>query len=227
MSRHCLAFALVACFCAALAAQEEKALIKGWGKFVDPDKDCSAKVQDGKLVISVPGKDHDLGVERNQMTAPRVLREVEGDFIIQVRVSGEFRPGDAATTERAPFNGAGILLMKDEQTYLRIERATFHRDGNTYVYASWELRRNGEVERFANASDLPLDEGKDTFLRLERRSDKIHAAVSQERDKWHYLEPKTVALPGKVHIGVAAVNTSTRVFAPRFDEIKLFRDVGE
>lgn len=228
MSRHCLTFALtvVTCLGAVALAQDDKSLVKGWGRFIDPDKDCSARLEEGKLTISVPGKDHDLGVERNQMTAPRVLREVEGDFIIQVRITGEFKPGEPATTERAPFNGAGLLLMKDEQTYLRIERATFTR-GETYHYASWEMRKNGEVERFANAGDHPLDDTKDTFLRLERRGDKIYAAVSQDRDKWHYLEPKIVTLPGKVQIGVAAVNTSTRVFSPHFDEFKLFQDATQ
>ena len=100
-----------------------------------------------------------------------------------------------------------------------LEHAQVH--GNYYG----TLRR--EVERFALPTDFPLDESKDTFLRLERRGDKILAAVSQERDKWSYLEAKTVELPAKTLVGLAAVNTSTRVFAPHFDEYRIFREVIE
>ena len=228
MSRICLALTVITLVGAGAAlGQDDKNVIRGYGKFVDPDKDCTGRLEQGKLIITVPGKDHDLGAERNQMSAPRVVQELRGDFIVQVRVTGEFKPGDPATADRAPFNGAGILIMKDEATYIRLERATFHRGGQNFVYTSFEMRHNGEVERFANATDFPLDESKDTFLRLERRGDKILAAVSQERDKWSYLEAKMVELPAKTLVGLAAVNTSTRQFAPHFDEFRIFREVIE
>jgi regulation of enolase protein 1 (concanavalin A-like superfamily) len=207
------------------AATEDRTHVQSWGRFVDPDNDCAFRLEKGTLTITVPAKAHDLGIERDQMNAPRVLRDVEGDFIAHVKVSGAFRVGNALLEDRAAYNGAGLLLMKDEKTYIRIERAAFTRN-ETFHYANFELREDGEINQFGNATDQPLEDGKDTWLRLERQGDKIHGAVSQDGIKWLYQEPKTVALPKKLQVGVAAVNTASLEFAPQFTEFKLFREVG-
>jgi type 1 fimbria pilin len=60
--------------------------IKGWGDVVDPSKDCEFKPDGNRLTIVVPGTKHDLSIETGDITAPRVLREIEGDFIAQVKV---------------------------------------------------------------------------------------------------------------------------------------------
>ncbi len=78
----------------------------GWDKPVDPDGDCKFLVGKNTLFIEVPGKDHDLGVDRGVMNAPRMLREVEGDFTAQVRVDGEFTPvGPSTAASHVPFEG--------------------------------------------------------------------------------------------------------------------------
>ena len=87
---------------------EDKSELKGWGQAIDPDKDCKFQAEKGGLTIVVPGKDHDLGIERGVMNAPRVLRPVEGDFIVQVKVSGKFEPGDPDTDQRAAFKGLSV-----------------------------------------------------------------------------------------------------------------------
>jgi len=210
----------------AAPAPEDKSDVKGWGQAFDPDKDCKFQAEKGGLTIVVPGKDHDLGIERNVMNAPRVLRPVEGDFIVQVKVSGKFEPGDPDTDQRAAFNGAGLLVMKDDRNYVRLERATYHRGGAPTIYTVFEVRKDGELERFAQGEDFPLEADKDTYLRVERRGDKIFGAVSQDKDKWHYMSPRPVELPKELKVGLGAVNTSKAEFAPRFDEFKLFVDAG-
>ena len=62
----------------------------------------------------MPGTDHALCVEQNRMNAPRVLRPIEGDFIAQVRVAGDF-PGASKSVvpTRQAFHGAGLLLWQD------------------------------------------------------------------------------------------------------------------
>src|SRR5256885_16281855 len=67
--------------------------LRGWGKALDPDGDCKFIVQKGRLTIGLPGTDHSLSCERGQMNSPRVLQEIEGDFIVQVKVSGTFPTG--------------------------------------------------------------------------------------------------------------------------------------
>jgi regulation of enolase protein 1 (concanavalin A-like superfamily) len=194
---------------------------------VDPDKDCKFVREKAGLTITVPGKDHDLGVERGRMNSPRLLRDVEGDFVVQLRVGGNFTPSNAATTdERVPFVGAGLLLMVDDKTYVRLERAALRRDAGVKTYANWELRRDGKWEKAGETALLPL-EAKATHLRLERKGEKILASVSEDGKKWHDMDPLELKLPAKVKLGVAACTTSTDTFAPHFDQVKLTMGKGK
>ena len=71
-------------------------ILKGWGEAIDPDGDCSIHLADGRLTIKVPApmrrKGHGLEAERNTLNAPRVLRDIEGDFIADLKVDGTFKP---------------------------------------------------------------------------------------------------------------------------------------
>ena len=211
---------LLACGCAAGDRKERK--IKGWGTAIDPNGDCTIEPDNDTLTITVPGTAHDLGVEHGQMSAPRVLRQVKGDFTAQVLVAGTVRPeGPGTLQDRLPFNGAGLLLWQDDNNYILLQRASFLTpQGFRSFYASFELRKDGEVERFAASSDLSLAD-QDTYLRLTRRGDKISAAASQDGKEWKSLEPKTIKLSRDLQVGVAAVNTSRKPFKVRFKNFKL------
>ena len=60
-----------------------------WEKPVDPLGDCRFDKDWDKLTITVPGIDHVW--DKKTSTAPCLLREVEGDFVVQVRVGGNFK----------------------------------------------------------------------------------------------------------------------------------------
>lgn len=234
-----VALALVGGGLSALAA--EGTHFGAWGTLVDPLNDSKVSISANGLTVALPAGDHDLGAERGQMSAPRVLQAVDGDFIVQVRVSARSRPTDPVTVARAPFHGAGLLLMQDEKNYIRLEQAAFSRDGNSYCYVSFELRKEGKTERFALPSDLPLNAKADTVLRLERHGDLVRAAATQYSEvqdwapespltqafDWHWLPPTIAKFPRRVHVGIAAVNVSNEEFAPRFGEFKLFIERGE
>src|SRR4051812_29851138 len=117
MSRCLHTLALLALACAANAAEPEpdpepNPFESGWDKPTDPDKDCKFRREKSGLTITVPGKDHDLSAERKMMNSPRLLRDVEGDFIATVRVGGDFTPSlNSTTPQRVPFVGAGLVLM--------------------------------------------------------------------------------------------------------------------
>jgi RNA polymerase sigma factor (sigma-70 family) len=195
--------------------------VTGWDKPVDPDKDCKFIRDKGTLTIEVPGKDHDLGIERGLMNSPRLLRDVEGDFVAQVRVRGTFKPSqDSTSNERIPFVGAGLLLMADEKTYIRLERAALRIGAEVKTYANWELREDGNWVLAGDASVQPLED-TETYLRLERKRDKLLASVSHDGKEWRELRSLEPTLPRKLKIGVAAGGTSMDVFAPRFDQFQL------
>src|SRR4051812_586702 len=84
--------------------QGEVLEIRGWGTAIDPDGDCKFSVEKGRVAIAIPGTVHALSAERGQVNAPRVLREVEGDFIAQVKVSGVSPPRSSSLVPaRRPF----------------------------------------------------------------------------------------------------------------------------
>ena len=222
MSRSLCAVACFLTTCVALAAPAptDRPWVTGWNKPMDPDKDCKFVRDKGTLTIEVPGKDHDLGIERGLMNSPRLLRDVEGDFLAQVRVAGTFQPSNESTsTERVPFVGAGLLLLADEKTYVRLERAALRLQGEVKTYANWELREDGKWVLGGDASVQPL-EGKVTFLRLERKGDKLLASVSRDGKEWKKMKALEVKLPAKPKLGVSAGGTPMDVFAPRLDQFK-------
>jgi regulation of enolase protein 1 (concanavalin A-like superfamily) len=227
MSRFTTLTLLAAAFaCAAGPDPEPNPFQSGWDKPVDPDRDCKFKVEKGGLTIELPGKDHDLGVERKVMNAPRLLRDVEGDFVAELRVGGSFAPSaGSTTTERVPFVGAGLLLILDDNTYVRLERAALRR-GEVKTYTNWELRRDGKWELSGTTDVKPLTE-KHTHLRLRRKGDRLLGAVSEDGKDWTELSPLEVKLPAKVKLGVAACTTSSEPFAPHFDRFRLRTLKGE
>jgi regulation of enolase protein 1 (concanavalin A-like superfamily) len=214
---------LIACAVFAAPAPADRPWVSGWDKPVDPDGDCKFIRNKDTLTIEVPGRDHDLGIERGLMNSPRLLRDVEGDFVAQVRVSGTFQPSqNSTTTERIPFVGAGLLLMASEKTYIRLERAALVKGGETKTYANWELRQDGKWVLPGAENVLPLED-KATYLRLERKEDKLLAFISHDGKEWKELKPLEVKLPAKVKLGVSGGGTSMDVFTPSFDQFKLTR----
>jgi hypothetical protein len=109
---------LAALSAVALAAPAPKPSVwkAGWDRPVDLCRDCRFDYDGDRLTITVPGKNHGLEVAENRLNAPHLLREVRGDFVVQVRVRGTFAPnGDEG------YHRAGLLLMY-EKTVLRVQR---------------------------------------------------------------------------------------------------------
>lgn len=92
MIRYIPALVLILDTCTMLAAPAPEPFKSGWGKPIDPNRDCKFVIKGSTLTIELPGGDHDLAPKRERFNAPRLLREVEGDFVMQVRVSGSFLP---------------------------------------------------------------------------------------------------------------------------------------
>jgi regulation of enolase protein 1 (concanavalin A-like superfamily) len=219
--RSALLLFLAACVVVAAPAPKTKPFETGWDKPVDPDGDCKFLRDNDGFTIEVPAKDHWLAIEAGRMNAPRLLRDVEGDFIVEVRVRGEFHPSVESAHEQAAFVWAGLLLMKDKNTYVRFERAASWRRGNVQSYDNGELREEGRAGSGGMKVLVVALEDKDTFLRLERQGDKLLGSISQDGKEWHTVAQFEVKLPAKVKIGVAACTLQSKAFAPRFDRFQL------
>jgi RNA polymerase sigma factor (sigma-70 family) len=199
----------------------------GWGTLTDPDGDCKFTIEKDRMSIAVPGTDHALCIEQKRMNAPRVLRPVEGDFIVQVKVSGTYPVGGKSLVgTRRPFHGAGLLLWKDANNYARLERAQVMFDGQAGSYANWELRKDGDFARMGGAGELDLKDAA-TWLRVERQGNTLYGSVSANGVQWTTLEPMAVDLPRKLLVGICAGQNTNLGFTPTFEHFRLFQTVGE
>jgi RNA polymerase sigma factor (sigma-70 family) len=209
--------------------------LKGWGQPIDPDGDCSIELANGRLTIKVPAKGHGLEAEANRFNAPRVLRDIEGDFIAELEVQATFDPGPVSTSPRGyPFVGAGLLLWSDEGNYIRLERAAVVRNEPVLNPAGGASFRNVQPIHY-----LLFEERKDrglvpplggfsapdgrTLLRLERRGDQVTASASADGSEWHTLPPRTVHLPAKLKLGVAVISSSGDPFTTTLTNFRVLR----
>lgn len=196
--------------------------IPGWGDVVDPAGDCKVIEKDSKLSITVPGKEHNLNPLPgwNNLLAPRVLREVDGDFVVQVLVRKFERPkANTSSNKEKPisFVGGGLVVWQDGQNFLRFMRAANGERDDVFV----------GVECFSEGKSLAAGSAKtpdeDTYLRVERKDGKHSIAVSSDGKTWTPRRPpgKDMVLMGKVRIGVAVVNATTKEIVHQFEELKV------
>lgn len=199
----------------------EKRTIPGWGEVIDPDGDCTISEKEGKVTIAVPGTPHDLGIASN---APRVLRDVEGDFRVQVKVSGDFNPGNnPLSLGKVSFQSAGLLLGEDEKHCVRLERNVWvTNQGLTRWYRPlFEHHRDYRTLLHMPANEQPVFRGRSSYFRLERRGNMIHAFWSHDGKDWMALDPIQVRLPRRTRIGVSATQASKTPLIVDFEEFQV------
>jgi regulation of enolase protein 1 (concanavalin A-like superfamily) len=152
------------------------------------------------------------------MNAPRILREVSGNFEVRVRVTGTSHPeGKATTTRYAPYHGAGILIWQDPKNYVRLELAADLRKGKCIPYANFELRQAG---RLLVSRGFKIEDGS-SYLRLQRQGAEIYGAVSSDGDHWTSFPPMDANLASRVKVGVVAVNSSSKPLKAEFATFQL------
>jgi regulation of enolase protein 1 (concanavalin A-like superfamily) len=226
-SRVLLAVLAAGLLAAGAAADDKKPqTIPDWGTVTDPEGDCTIKADGQKLRITIPEGTHDLNQKIGGMKAPRVLQEVAGDFTVQVKVTGDFNPGDKAAAENAsPFVSGGLLVWQDEKNYLRVERNAWWiaAAGKTGCFPPLvEYYRDGEYQE--TNPDGTLDDffkGRSTWLRIERRGEKATVSYSHDGKEWTVVKEITTGFPDKVQVGVAAINTAAKPLTVEFEEFKL------
>jgi regulation of enolase protein 1 (concanavalin A-like superfamily) len=188
----------------------------GWGTAFDPDGDCEIKAQGKALVMKIPATLHDLNTQIGKFNAPRVVRDVVGDFEITVKVVGDFKPGRKSNRQGGlPFNGAGIIVCHGSDKFIRLERAAISNQGGVNTFAIFEAHEGGAAAVDHNG---PLSSGT-AFLRLERRGKTILAFTSTDGKRWTELEPIDTAWPAALKVGLGGINSGNAPFTVRFEEL--------
>jgi len=187
-----------------------------WHDPIDPDGDCQFDLdrREDKIRIVVPGTAHILSAELGRMNAPRILREVIGDFDASVRVPEAFHPAGSRTVkEYTPYHGAGILLWQDGDNYVRLEIAADLYKGKVRPYVNFELRKDGAL---VESKGQKIGEGA-SHLRLRRRGDEIIGAFSRDGVIWTSFAPLSGKLKQRLSVGVSAINTATKALTAEFE----------
>jgi regulation of enolase protein 1 (concanavalin A-like superfamily) len=197
--------------------------VKGWGRFIDPDGDCKFTREQKSVTLHVPATLHNLSAELKRMNAPRILMAFEGDFVLQVKVSGVLATAETLQPGRKPYQAAGLLLMHDDANYITMMRAVAgEADGAVTRYVNFESRKDGQLLRFGHPKEFPLPGNGDTWLRIERHGNTVLGSASHDGEVWLPLPPKKLELPKQVAIGVVAISSTNIPFDPKFSDLKLF-----
>jgi hypothetical protein len=184
----------------------------GWDKPVDPMGDCRFDRKGDRLTMHVPGRRHTLNVEAGRLSAPRLLRNVEGDFAVQVRLSS------IPDVSKGGRRRAG-LLVTDGKSFVRLQRSL----DRGYVTTEIDKRGSGHHE-------IHMSGGWPNnwmYLRLERRVDHFLLMCSpdgrkwiQTTDPWSIRWPLSVEMSRKVKVGVLA-EAAAEAVEPVFDQFLL------
>jgi DNA-binding SARP family transcriptional activator/regulation of enolase protein 1 (concanavalin A-like superfamily) len=158
----------------------------------DPFGDCSFTAQDGLAIEAANGRDL-WGLNQS---APRLLRPASGDFVVETVCF--------SAAHETPAVG-GLLLWRDRQNYLRLDRGTRGRS---------EISFSGCLEN----ADLLLGRGRlpaeRVHLRLERFGNRVKALCSADGHRW--LAVGGVAFPadGPVEVGLHVLGNIDRTIYP-------------
>jgi regulation of enolase protein 1 (concanavalin A-like superfamily) len=237
-SRVMPALTLAACVLLAAmpAASQPMQTIKGWGDATDPDGDCKVSADGGKLTIWIPGSYHDFWAEKDKgkVNAPRVLLDADGDFKVQVKVTGPIKPEKGSMFPKlasgGPFQAGSLLIWQDRDNFIRLDRCCVYspKERNiAFFYLQSFKDGKRAIDKDSNkvidiTAGGALDQ--DALLRLERKQGKVYPAFSQDNGAtWQFLPLRSITtdLPGKVKVGVGAVNNTIKAFTVGFEDFQL------
>jgi hypothetical protein len=203
---------------AGMAPDPRRREISRWGLAVDPGPDSQIHGDPTTLTITVPPNLHDLNARISTYNAPRVIRDVDGDFDAEVRVEGDFTPGSICSLAGAiPFVGGGIVICGGADNSIRLERMTVNDQGQFGPYAIFEQHTEGKGVLDHNGG---LSSGT-AYLRLARRGSIIRGFTSSDGRRWSELEPIRAVLPARLQVGLDAINSGNASFTVRFKQFSI------
>ena len=166
----------------------------------EPVKDCKVEKDASSLTIEVPAGVRVLSPQLDYHNAPMMLADVEGDFIAQVRVTGNMIPGTTPPKSKkgnlpGTFQGAGLLLFLDSKNYVRVERSVAADKGKPALksQALIEIIKGGkEIASFyPTIPDGPL------YVRIQRIGGAVTCLFGPNGRQWISHQKLAIAFPPK------------------------------
>lgn len=188
---------------------EPAGLLQGWA-FVDPDGKNVPSVtdtKDGIFKLTIPSGKDLYGENR---TAPRLWKAIAGDFEIETRVT--FDPKDS-------YQGAGLIIFKDDNNYLRLERC-FGGVAGGGSGIRLDARLPDEYQPLTTPNEIPTD-ATQVDLKIVRKAKMLAAFWRLNEDsEWKEVGEFESDYPETVQVGLIGVNTAGPITA-EFAYIKL------
>jgi regulation of enolase protein 1 (concanavalin A-like superfamily) len=199
-----------------------------WGplnKWAGGFNDCQATQNGDAFTLTIPASPHVFVPGTENHTAPRLLAEVEGDFLAQVTISGPIRPGTQplANLPFFTFQGAGLLLWQSETNYVRLERTASYLVGAGAKTQTQVLLENCKEGNAGQPLMISVKDGT-IVLRLERRGGEINCTYTSDGKTWLKVKNFVPRLPDKLSVGISASNASVRPFPAHFEAFSLKRN---
>ena len=204
------------------ALASETQTIEGWGTLFDPEGDAKATEKNGAVELTVPGAYRDLW-PAGRVNAPRILRPVQGDFSVQVKIASTVSTAGTSALADLPsgsvlYRSAALIIWQDENTFVRLERgsSTAKESRELWIYHTFDGGKR-VVHQIGNVASAGA-----AYLWIARKQGTFYAYFRQEGDKkWTQLETHRLGLPYEVNVGVSLVNTTSEPFTVRFEDFQV------
>jgi RNA polymerase sigma factor (sigma-70 family) len=213
------------------AKGERENWLAEWGTVIDPAADSDFQATRTTLTVTAAGGARVFGAAASK--APRVVRKVHGDFMVQVKVApgepsnpGTFEAGlfpDAAEGEllnASSFAGAGIVILNNDQGFFKLGHGSVFHEQDRHKYLAWHTGSEGAAKLSATA--YPARK-QINYVRVQRFGPHLFAAVSGDAERWIYLPPVTEELGDVLGVGLLAEHNTAAGFEATFSDYKLTR----
>jgi regulation of enolase protein 1 (concanavalin A-like superfamily) len=215
-----LRFLLTPALVAAPVPKDESGRIaRVYGTTHDPDKGAEFRNIGDTLIISAPLAPRLFAPFGKIANAPRVWREVQGNFTVTVKVSFLIRPAVPAKHKDAfeARAGGGLVVWLDDESYLTLTREERENDGAPGEYIRSEWCHKGSIRGTSDYS-APQRSG---YLRVERWEKGLTCRHSRDGKKWAPLGSYAMEWGAALKVGVLAENGFKEPFEVAFDEYTL------
>ena len=214
----------------ALAAPVPKAaggkkLSETFGEQVNPDSTCKYEpAGNGGLRIVVPTTHPIEEVDHGKTVRPHMVRKVEGDFVLTVRIQHTFNKeagkAENAKTKTMVAAGIGFIDADDgKNTFSVCHMNTKSGDKWSTGQLMQIMHRgggSGSGSGGQNSSDKPA------YLRVTRKGEEIKSEFSPDGKKWQaFTTMKMTTLGPAVNVGPVACQSTDAEYSVEFTEYEI------
>jgi hypothetical protein len=198
---------------------DQARMMRVYGTVHDPDKGTEFIPVGETLRLLVSREMRQLSAWDRVFNAPRVWREVRGDFTVTVRASFHIRSEVPARHERVKEGRAcgGLVAWADSDQFLTLTRDERAIDNKLAEFFRVELLDKGSA--YTRAEQTAVDGAG--YLRLQRDGKTMTGRFSRDGKKWNDVWSTEVEWGDALKVGVVAENTFKAPFEVVFDHYTL------